>query len=50
MDDNILKPSHGNKRFPADVETVPPLMYRSQKNSCETLERPPPLNSLVMNR
>lgn len=50
MDDNILKPSHGNKRFPADVETVPPLMYRSPKDTYEMLERPPPLNSLAMNR
>ena len=49
MGDNILKPSHGNKRFSADVETVLPLMYRSQKDSCEMLERPPPLNLLAMN-
>lgn len=41
MDDNILKPSHGNKRVSADVETVPPLMYRGQKDSREMLERPP---------
>lgn len=49
MDDNILKPLHGDKRFSADVETMPPLMYRSQKDTCEMLERPPPLNLLIMN-